>query len=133
MRMSEGLRQHARFAVRWPIVYANDELFGKGTILNVSYFGGQAVGTMPVAVGMVFKMWVFPAQREGPLYVKEARVLWARAHEFGLGLSHVHPQDHQWLISFLENAERRTSFRRTLQPPSQEELAAMPLALPLKD
>lgn len=129
----KGLRQHARFVVQWPMIYANEEVIGQGTLLNVSHVGCQGVGTMPLAVGMRLKMWVSPAHRENPLHVKEARVLWSSAHEFGLELRDVDPADHQWLISFLEHAERRTSFRRILQPPSTEDVAAVPLALPLKD
>lgn len=133
MGSSKGLRQHARFVVQWPMIYANDELIGHGTLLNVSHVGCQGVGTMPVTAGMRLKMWISPAHRENPLYVKEARVLWARAQEFGLELRDIDPPDHQWLTSFLEHAERRTSFHRILQPPSTEDLAALPLALPLKD
>ena len=64
--------------------------------------------------------------------MKEARVLWAREHEFGLELRHLQVSDHQWLLGFLENAERRHSFQ-VLQSSSQGDLAAMPLALRLKD
>jgi hypothetical protein len=55
---------------------------------------------MPVASGMVLKVWISPADRGDALYVKEARVLWARAQEFGLELRQVDVKDHQWLISF---------------------------------
>ena len=130
MGSSEGLRQHARFMVRWPMLYGNDGLIAEGTLLDVSHAGCRVAGTMPVAVGMLLRLWVSPVQREETVYVKEARVLWTREHEFGLELRHVDPQDHQWLIGFLEHAERRHSFRRKLQPSSKTDLAA--LALPLK-
>jgi hypothetical protein len=43
-------------------------------------------GTMPVAAGMVLKVWISPAHREEALYVKEARVLRAQANVFELEL-----------------------------------------------
>jgi PilZ domain-containing protein len=125
-------RQLDRFPVQWPMLYANEELIGQGTLMNLSHGGCQVAGTMPVAVGMLLKVWVSPGHREEALFVKEARVLWAREHEFGLELRHVQRSDHQWLMGFLENAERRHSFQ-AFQSSSQEDLPAIPLALPLKD
>ena len=133
MQASQGLRQYARFPVQWPLFYANDELVGKGTVLNVSHVGCQAAGTMPVAVGMVLHVWISPFHKEEPLYVKEARVLWANEHEFGLELRQISASDHQWLIGYLDNAERRNSFRRMRPAAGDEDVAAMPLALPIKD
>lgn len=43
--------------------------------------GVQLAGTMPVAVGMVLKARIGPAQREEALYVHEARVLWAEMNQ----------------------------------------------------
>jgi hypothetical protein len=93
--------------VQWPLLYANKKLIGQGTVLNVSQKNCHVAGTMPVAAGMVLKLWVSPAHRDEVLYVKEARVLWARAHEFGLELRQVDVLDNEWLTRFLENAERR--------------------------
>ena len=132
MRSSE-LRRHARFVTQWHLLYANEELIGQGTLVNLSQFGGQVVGTMPVEIGMVFTLWLSPAHREEALYVQEAPVVWARAHEFGLAFRNVNPKDLRWLTSFLEIAERRHSFHRILHPPGTEELAALPLALPVRD
>ena len=53
-------RQLARFPVQWPMLYANEELIGQGTLVNVSHGGCQVAGTMPVAVGMLLKVWVSP-------------------------------------------------------------------------
>jgi hypothetical protein len=99
-------REPSRLEVQWLVLYANKKLIGQGTLRNVSHEGGQVVGTMPVAVGMVLKIWISPADRDEALYVKEARVLWVRGHEFWLEFRQVDVQDHQWLINFLKNAGR---------------------------
>ena len=104
-------RQPSSIDVQWPMLYANQKLVGQGTMLNVSHQCCQVAGTMPVHVGMVLKVWISPAHRDEALYVKEAKVLWARAHEFGLELCQVDVKDHEWLISFLENAECRHTFQ----------------------
>ena len=104
-------RQPSSIDVQWPMFYANKKLIGLGTVLNVSHHCCQVAGTMPVDVGMVLKVWISPAHRGEALYVKEAKVLWARAHEFGLELCQVDVQDNEWLKGFLENAERQHNFQ----------------------
>jgi hypothetical protein len=88
--------------VQWPLLYANKEIVGEGTLLNISHWGCQVAGTMPVARGMVLKLWISPAHRGDALYVKEARVLWVRSNEFGIELREVDVKDYQWLISFFD-------------------------------
>ena len=90
----------ASVIVQWPVLYANQELVGQGTLLNISHRGGHVAGTMRVDTGMVLKMWISPRHRADALYVKEARVLWARANEFGLELRQVDTNDHHWLMNF---------------------------------
>jgi hypothetical protein len=87
--------------LHWPLLYANKELVGKGTLLNVSQREWQVAGTMPVQMGMVLKVWISPGERDDALYVREARVLWAGANEFGLEMRQIDIKDHEWLISFL--------------------------------
>jgi hypothetical protein len=62
--------------LHWPLLYANKELVGQGTLLTVSEREWQVVGTMPV------------------------KILWAGANEFGLELRHMDVEDQQWLLSF---------------------------------
>lgn len=133
MRSLKERRHHGRFMVQWPMLYANEELIGRGTLVNVSHAGCQIVGTMPVAVGMLLKVWLSPAHREEALYVKEARVLWAKEHEFGLEICDLTTNDQRWLRGYLETAEARNSFRVNGQPASTDGLGAMPLTLRVKD
>jgi PilZ domain len=98
-------REPSHLEMQWLVLYANKSLIGQGTLLTVSHEGCQVAGTMPVAVGMVLKVWISPADRDEALYVKEARVLWMRGHQFWLEFRQVDVQDHQWLINFLESAD----------------------------
>jgi hypothetical protein len=133
MATKELLRCRARFSVKWPVTYWNEGLFGRGTILDISHVGCQMAGTMPVRAGMILKLWVAPPQGETRLCVEEARVLWSKEYEFGLEFRDMVPDERQWLIWYLDLAERRNSFRNLGELPSKEDLAAMPLALPLRD
>jgi PilZ domain-containing protein len=115
MTIREELRSHPRFPVVWRVLYGNQEVFGQGTVLNVSHGGCQVAAMMPVAVGMRLKLWIFTSHRKDPLYVGEARVCWAEVHRFGLELGRLHCLDHRWLMSFLENARRNNVQRRPTQ------------------
>jgi hypothetical protein len=110
MNMRRELRSHPRFPVLWRVLYGNNELFGQGTVLNVSHGGCQVAAIMPVTVGMPLKLWIFNAHREDPLYVGEAQVRWTEGQQFGLQLHRLPSIDHRWLISFLEDAERGNNF-----------------------
>jgi hypothetical protein len=91
--------------VQWPLLYANKELVGQGTLTKISHRGCEVTGTMPVASGMVLQLWISPGHREDALYVREARVLWSRANEFGLELRQVDAADHEWLMRRLTERE----------------------------
>jgi hypothetical protein len=67
------------------VTYWNDELFGEGTVLNVSHLGCRMVGTMTVEEGMRLQLWISPPNKADQLCVQEARVLKVREHEFGIG------------------------------------------------
>ena len=121
MKPRQGFRHHARLAVSWPVTYWNqDVLYGQGTILDISHVACRVAGIMPVAVGMVLKVRIAPPQREYPLYVHEARVLWTQGCNYGIELRGLSSTDHRWLTKFLQNAERRNSLRLVSQAPTVE-------------
>ena len=115
MTTSEERRCHPRLPVKWLVLYGNKEVFGQGTVLNVSQAGCHVAAMMPVAVGMRLKLWIFTPHREDPLYVGEARVRWAKVSRFGLELHRLLVTDHRWLLSFLETAQRRTASAEPLR------------------
>ena len=96
----------ASVSVQWPLLYANNDLIGKGTLLNVSHLECVVAGTMPVAEGMIVKMWISPAHRNDALYVKAARVVWVRQNQFGLELLQLDSQDQKWFTRYLDEHGR---------------------------
>ena len=98
--LKEG--SHAAVTIQWPLLYANNELVGIGTLLEVSSLECRVAGTMPVATGMHLRVWISPTNRNDALYVKEARVVWTRQNEFGLEMVDVDADDRQWLTRFFE-------------------------------
>ena len=98
--LKEGSR--AAVTIQWPVLYASDELVGIGTLLEVSSLECRVAGTMPVATDMHLRVWISPTNRNDALYVKEARVVWARQNEFGLEMVDVDADDRQWLTRFFE-------------------------------
>ena len=93
---------HGSVTVQWPALYASADLVGKGTVLQVSDHECLVAGTMPVSTGILLKVWISPPNRADALYVREARVVWARKHEFGLEMTEVDADDRQWLLRFVQ-------------------------------
>jgi hypothetical protein len=115
MKIHTELRSHPRFAVLWRVLYGNQEVFGQGSVFNVSHGGCQVTTLLPVPAGTRLKLWIFTPDRKDPLYVGEARVCWAEGHQCGLELGRLHVTDHRWLMSFLEQASRNTVQRHPTQ------------------
>ena len=116
MKTIKGQRTHSRFIAGWPVTYWNDELFGQGTVLNVSHVGCRMAGTMPVEKGMPLKLWISPPTKEDVLCIEEARVLWVKDHEFGVEFRSMAMIDQRELAAFLDSAERRQSFQPNHEP-----------------
>lgn len=121
MHSPKEVGQPTPLVVAWPLLYANKELIGEGTLLKLSTDRScHVAGTMPVAVGMVLKVWISPANRDEALYLQEARVVWVRGHEFGIELRQVDLDDHQWLMRLLINAERDIASGNSFVPQGSE-------------
>jgi hypothetical protein len=116
MKTIKGQTTHSRFVAQWPVTYWNDELFGQGTVLNVSNLGCRMAGTMTVEEGMRLKLWISPPTKEDVLCIEEARVLWVKDHEFGVEFRSMDLIDQRELGVFLDNAERRQSFQPSHEP-----------------
>lgn len=128
MKTMQEQRQHPRSVAIWPVTYWNDELFGQGTVLNISPLGCRIAGTMTVVDGMQLKLWISPSNKEEALSVEEARVRWVKDHEFGVEFRRLAAIDHRELAVFLEHAERRHRFQAVQQSCDRHEVAAKPLA-----
>ena len=115
MKTIKGQKAHSRFVAQWPVTYWNDELFGQGTVLNVSNLGCRMAGTMTVEEGMRLQLWISPPTKEDVLCIEEARVLWVKDHEFGVEFCSMAVIDQRELGAFLDNAERRQSFQRLVE------------------
>ena len=116
MKTIKEQRAHSRFVTGWPVSYWNDELFGQGTVLNVSNVGCRMAGTMTVEKGMTLKLWISPPTKEDVLCIEEARVLWVKDHEFGVEFRSMPMIDQRELAAFLDSAERRQSFQPSHVP-----------------
>ena len=131
MNLLNAVRNHPRFPIQWPTVYGGDDFIGQGTILDVSLMGCRMAGTMPPEPGLRLSLCVYPAHRNTEIYVEEARVKWITGEQFGIEFVKVRTKDLQWLIGYLDRAERRNSFRQLVA--TTQEAASMPLALPLNE
>jgi len=131
MNLLSAVRNHPRFPIQWPTLYGGHDFIGQGTVLDVSLMGCRMAGTMPPEPGLRLSLCLYPAHRNTEIYVEEARVKWITGEQFGIEFVKVRTKDLQWLIGYLDRAERRNSFRQLVA--TTQEAASMPLALPLNE
>ena len=96
-------RKHPRFAVKWPVSYWNDGVFGQGTVVNVCHGGCRIAGTIAATVGMRLELSISPRSKDDPLCIAEAEVRWTKNDQFGLEFRRIATLDRVELIGFLEN------------------------------
>jgi len=132
MDLLNAVRNHPRFPTQWPALYGGDDFVGQGTILDVSLMGCRLAGTMPPERGIRLNLCLYPSHRSTEIYVEEARVKWITDEQFGIEFVKVRTKDLQWLIGFLDRAERRNSFQQMAGTGiATPDVASMPLALPV--
>ena len=95
------VRRHSRFPVRWHLLYGGDEFLAEGTALDLTHRGWRVAGPMPVAPGMRLRLQVSIPDREEPLCIRQATVLWANDREFAIEVCDMAPEDQEWVGEFL--------------------------------
>jgi PilZ domain len=85
-------RYHPRVPVQWPTVFFASEVFGHGTVVDVSALAWRIRGSLPLVAGMQLTVLVWP-QLSGYFEIEEGTVLWANDHEFALEIYQVRAQD----------------------------------------
>ena len=132
MDLQKALRRHSRFPVQWPALYCGDDLVGVGTILDVSLMGCRLAGTMPPKPGLRLSVTLYPSYQDRAILVEEARVKWIADEQFGIEFVKVRTADLQWLIGYLDQAERRKSFKAIAgSGPLSEDMTSTPVSVPL--
>jgi hypothetical protein len=91
-------RYHPRVSVDWPTVFFTPQVFGHGTVVDVSALGWRIRGSVPLVAGMQLAVRVWPQllvepPRSGYFEIEEGTVLWARDKEFALEIYQVRAQD----------------------------------------
>jgi hypothetical protein len=91
-------RYHPRVSVDWPMVFFTPQVFGHGTVVDVSALAWRIRGSVPLVAGMHLAVRVWPQVPVGPprsgyFEIEEGTVLWARDKEFALEIYQVRAQD----------------------------------------
>ena len=133
METLDTVRSHPRFNVRWPILYRGEDFIAEGTMVDISLEGGRFAGTMPVHVGMRLAIYIDSPQKSDDLMIEEAVVMWVSEDQFGAQFLELQPEAAQWLMGYLEIAERRSSFRQLSGLSTDgSDVADAPLSLPCR-
>jgi hypothetical protein len=106
-------RYHPRVSVDWPTVFFTPQVFGHGTVVDVSALAWRIRGSVPLVAGMHLAVRVWPQVPVGPqlsgyFEIEEGTVLWARNKEFALEIYQVRAQDVPGMVRLQQQTLPRT-------------------------
>lgn len=101
------LRRIPRAPVSFGLMYSgidgHDVLIGDGSVVNLSKGGLGIRGNQPVQVGMELALFLYLPDGEDPLFVLEARVVWASGRQFGVEFKKLSLREGNRLHAFLRS------------------------------
>ncbi|MDA2910554.1 PilZ domain-containing protein [Nitrospiraceae bacterium AH_259_D15_M11_P09] len=103
------LREYLRAAFECPAELFGDELFGEGTVLNLSIGGFAVESDQPVKAGMTLKLRVFLPDDEKPIVIR-ATIRWAREGKFGVKTTLIGIEDKKRLREFIVSTVDKSSY-----------------------
>lgn len=95
------LREYRRFPVNCLLYFSSDQLYGTGTVWNLSLGGWRVDSEVAVATGTTLTLFVMLPDNKQAVVVDEATVCWSRGHEFGLAIREMQDQDASRLKDFI--------------------------------
>jgi hypothetical protein len=95
------VREYRRFPVNCLLYFSSDQLYGTGTVWNLSLGGWRVDSDVEVATGTTLTLFVMLPDSKQALLVDQAVVCWSRGHEFGLAVHQIKPEDAARLQDFI--------------------------------
>jgi PilZ domain len=95
------VREFRRFPVNCLLYFSSDEVYGKGTVWNVSLGGWRADSEVAVAIGTTLTLFIMLPDTRQAVLVDEAVVCWRRGYDFGLAIRKITPNDATRLRDFV--------------------------------
>ena len=95
------IREYHRFPVNCLMYFSTGDVYGPGTVWNVSLGGWRVDREVPLERGTMLKVYVMLPDCEETIVVDQAMVSWSRGHEFGLSIRHIQPHDAAYLRAFI--------------------------------
>jgi hypothetical protein len=107
------VRKYPRLPIQTTMMYMGKELAGQGVLREISRVGCRILGNYPVTPGERLSLRISSPIQPTPLHITNARVMWAKALEFGLvfgTLDEGNAYDLQQLLDELLDGERCREF-----------------------
>jgi hypothetical protein len=95
------VREYRRFPVNCLLYFSSDQLYGTGTVWNLSLGGWRVDSEVKVATGTTLTLCVMLPDSKQAVLVDQAIVCWSRGHEFGLAIHEMKDQDRVRLRNFV--------------------------------
>ncbi len=103
------LREYIRAAFECPAELFGDELFGEGTVINLSIGGFAVESDQPVKAGMTLALRVFLPDDEKPIVIR-ATIRWVREGKFGVKTTLIGIEDKKRLREFIVSTVDKSSY-----------------------
>ncbi len=102
-------REYGRVGFECPAELSGDELFGEGTVTNLSMSGFAVESDLPGKAGMTLKLRVFLPDDEKPIVIRAA-IRWAREGKFGVKTTLIGIEDKKRLREFIVSTVDKSSY-----------------------
>lgn len=100
-RYSFHVREYHRIPVQCLLYFSSDQVYGTGTVWNLSLGGWRVDSDTPVKRGTTLTLFVMLPDNKHAVLVDEATVCWSRGHEFGLAIHKIQSKDGARLKDFI--------------------------------
>ncbi|MGH7233035.1 MAG: PilZ domain-containing protein [Nitrospiraceae bacterium] len=100
-------RKHPRFAVRFPVSFAEEQIEGDGLAWNLSTSGCAVECETIVAIGTYVKMLLCLLEESAPIVIDVAAVRWSNAQGFGAEFMGMSVDDQQRLQRFIAGLNQK--------------------------
>jgi hypothetical protein len=94
-------RQHDRFKVECPVVFAGDHA-GTGTVYNLGVGGCKIISEPEVSTGAMLSLRLRPSGVRPPILVHAATVRWAMEGECGVEFLGMQESERDRLVQFID-------------------------------
>lgn len=94
-------RVFPRIPIHYPVLFSGDDLYGEGTVVDISEDGCAVGSDATVRTGTCLTLDIFLPYQDFPIMVDQAVVRWSAGRVFGVEFLRMEPGDWKRLHQFI--------------------------------